>query len=118
MHALSTQKITNKKSYRLDERGIAVQFPVEVNFLFSTDTLPGVGAHPLSYSMGNEGFFLMGEAGEGMKLTTCLHLVMRLKMSGAVPPLFIYISMSCIGTTLHFLSQCQQMCKHSHIILI
>jgi len=57
-------QLAQSLGYWLDNRGIPVQFPVEVNFLFSTNTLPGVGAHPVSYSMGNEGFFLMGEAAE------------------------------------------------------
>jgi len=31
------------------------------------------------------GFFLMGKVDEGMKLTTHLHLVPRLRISGAIP---------------------------------
>jgi hypothetical protein len=63
-HLACIAQLAQSLGYWLDNHGIAVQFPVEVNFLFSTYTLPGVGAHPVSYSMGNEGFSLMGEAAE------------------------------------------------------
>ena len=50
--------------YWLDNCEIVVQFPVGVNFLYSKSSHTGVGAHLVSYSMGTEGFFLMGEAAE------------------------------------------------------
>jgi hypothetical protein len=61
-HIACTAQLAQSLGYWLDNRGIAVQFPVEVNFLFSTDTLPHVGAHPVSYSIGNEGFFPHGRS--------------------------------------------------------
>jgi hypothetical protein len=52
-HVACIALLPQSLGYWLDNRGIAVQFPVGVNFLFSTNTLPGVAAHPVSYSMGN-----------------------------------------------------------------
>ena len=63
-HKACIAQLPQSLGYWLDNCGITVQFPVEVNFLFSIHTPPGVGAHPVSYSMVNEGFFLMGEAAE------------------------------------------------------
>jgi hypothetical protein len=55
------------------------------------NSIPGRGrdffllwAHPTSYSMGIGRFFLQGRSGWRMKLTFYLHLVTRLKMSGAM----------------------------------
>jgi hypothetical protein len=39
-----------------------------------------------------------------MKLTTCLHLVLKLRMSGAMHLLFVYTFMVRRGTTLPLLS--------------
>jgi hypothetical protein len=41
----------------------------------------------------------MGAGSRGVKLTTCLHLVSRLRMSGAVPRRLLYIFMMYTGTT-------------------
>ena len=40
---------------------------------------------------------------QGMRLTTYLHLVPRLRMSGAIPPLPLNACMVCVGKTLPFL---------------
>ena len=37
-----------------------------------------------------------------MKLTTYIHLVFRLRMNGAIPPLPLHKFMACTGTTLLF----------------
>jgi len=39
-HVACIAQLAQSLGYWLDNRGIAVQFPVEVNFLFSTGTLP------------------------------------------------------------------------------
>jgi hypothetical protein len=50
---------------------------------------------------GYQGSFL-GVHGQGMKLTTLLHLVPRLRMNGAVPLLLIYAFIAWTRKTLHF----------------
>jgi len=54
------------------------------------------GAYPASFSMGAR------IHGQGMKLTTHLHLVPRLSMSGAVPLLPIYAFIAWTGKILTF----------------
>jgi len=62
---------------------------------FSSKTVQtGSGAHRASYSVGN------GVTSRGMKLTTHLHLVLRLRMSGAAPLLPVYTFMAWTGTVL------------------
>jgi hypothetical protein len=55
------------------------------------------GAHPASYLIGTGGFF-WGKINWGMKLTTHLHLVPRLRICGAVPPL---LHTSLLGVVLN-----------------
>ena len=45
-------------------------------------------------------FLSFGVMWQNMRLTTHLHLVLRLRMSEAIPPL-LYAFMVCIGKTLH-----------------
>jgi hypothetical protein len=52
-----------------------------------------LGAHPASYPMGTRGSFPGGKSGQGVKLTTHLHLVSRW-MNGAIPPLPHYAFMA------------------------
>jgi len=47
----------------------------------------GSGVRPAFHPMGTEGPFPRIKAGGGMRLTTHLHLVPRLRMHGAIPPL-------------------------------
>jgi hypothetical protein len=54
----------------------------------------GSGAHPASYPMGTMGSFPGGKAPGIVKLTTHLHLVPRLIMRGAIPPLPQYVFMA------------------------
>jgi hypothetical protein len=49
------------------------------------------GAHPASYSMG-----------EDMRMITYLHLVLRLRMGGAIPPLPLHAFMVCVKNTTFF----------------
>jgi len=56
----------------------------------------GFGAHTASYFM-YTGDFCRGLSGQGVKLTTHLHLVSRLRMSGAIP---LILFMAWKGTTL------------------
>jgi hypothetical protein len=55
--------------------------PGRGDFLLFHSVQTGSGAHPASYSMGNRGSFLGDKAAVGMKLTTHLHLVVRLRMT-------------------------------------
>jgi hypothetical protein len=48
----------------------------------------GSGVHPASYAMGTGGSF------RGVKLTTHLHIMPRLRMRGAIPPLPQYVFMA------------------------
>jgi hypothetical protein len=50
---------------------------------------------PSLLSNGYQGLCPWGQSGRGVKLTTHLHLVPRLRMRGAVPPLFLYVFMVC-----------------------
>jgi hypothetical protein len=54
----------------------------------------GPGAHPASYPMGTRDSFPWAEAARGVKLTTHLHLELRSRMRGAIPPLPQYASMA------------------------
>jgi len=56
----------------------------------------GFGAHTASYFMGTEEF-CRELSGRGVKLTTHLHLMSRLRMSGAIP---LILFMAWKGTTL------------------
>jgi hypothetical protein len=47
----------------------------------------GSGAHSASYGMCTRGCFPVGKSDGSMKLTTPLHLELRLRMCGAIPPL-------------------------------
>jgi hypothetical protein len=49
------------------------------------------GTHPASYPMGTGGLFPRVQSGRGVKLTTHLHLVPRLRMREAIPPLPSYV---------------------------
>jgi hypothetical protein len=59
--------------------------------LFSKKGQTGSGVRPISYSVVT-GFFLRGYSRRVVKLTTRLHLVWRLRMSGAVPLLRLHTS--------------------------
>jgi hypothetical protein len=54
----------------------------------------GSGAHPASYPMGTRGSFPLGKSGQGVKLTTHLHLVSRPRVRGAIYPLPQYAFMA------------------------
>jgi len=49
------------------------------------------GAHPASYPMGTSEHLPRGKVVGGMKLDTHLHLVLRLRMHGTIPPLPQYV---------------------------
>jgi hypothetical protein len=63
-------------------------------FSLLQDVQTGSGAHPASYGMGN-GFLSWGYSSQGMKATTHLKPVPRLKRSTAIPPLLL----SCLHGT-------------------
>jgi hypothetical protein len=55
--------------------------------LIVTASRPALGAHTTSYPMCARGSFPRKSSGRVVKLTTHLHLMPRLRMRGAVPPL-------------------------------
>jgi hypothetical protein len=65
-------------------------------FFLLQNAQTGFGAHTASYFMGT-GDFCRGLSGRGVKLTTRLHLVSRLRMSGAIS---LILFMAWKGTTL------------------
>ena len=69
----------------LDSLGLGFQHGQE--FLFLQNVYPGYGAHPSSYLVGTRCFFPRGWSGQGMTLAIHLHVVLRLRISGAVSPL-------------------------------
>ena len=60
-------------------------------FLLSKNIQTSSGAHPASYSMGEE-----------MRTITYLHLMLRLRMGGAIPPLPLHDFMVCVENTIFF----------------
>jgi hypothetical protein len=52
----------------------------------------------------NTGFLSWGNSGQGMKLTTYFHLLVRARIHGAIPLLHIYVFLVMTGTTLPFSS--------------
>jgi hypothetical protein len=75
------------------------------SFLRSAHT--GSGAHPASYLMCTGDYFPEGKATRGMKLTTHLQLVSRLRMRMAIPspyhitnalkPQFVSVATNCFN---------------------
>ena len=65
----------------------------------------GSGAYPACFSMGTR------VHGQDAKLTAHLHLVPRLKMSGAVPLLLIYAFIAWTGKTLPFCINLNELIK-------
>jgi hypothetical protein len=56
-------------------------------FSFHHHIQTGSGSRPACYQMGTDGSFPEGKEAGGVKLTSHLHLVLRLRMCGAVLPL-------------------------------
>ena len=63
-------------------------------FLLSKNIRTSSGAHPASYSMGEE-----------MRMITYLHLVLSLRMGGAIPPLLLHDFMVMCGENNFFFKQ-------------
>jgi hypothetical protein len=70
-------------TYALDSSGFESQQGQEI-FLFSKTVQTESGAHSTSHAIGT-GFLSQSYDGGGVKLTTYLHLVPRLRMSGVLP---------------------------------
>jgi len=72
-----------------------IRFPVGTGtFSFHHHIHTGSEAHLASYPMGTRGTFPGGKAGGGMKLTTQLLLIPRLRMRGAIPQLpYIFMAL-------------------------
>jgi hypothetical protein len=71
-------------------------------FLFSQISRPALRPiqPPFKWELG---FFPLGYNGRGVKLNTHLHLIPRIKMSGAEPLLSVNVFMAWEGTVLLFL---------------
>jgi hypothetical protein len=71
-------------SYQATNSAIGVQFPVGQDTYLRRNVQTGPGVHTGSYPMGKA--FLRGQRGQGVKPTTHLHVVPRLRMNRAVHP--------------------------------
>ena len=71
------------------------------------DMQTGSEAHPASYSVGITRVLSQGLSRWGVKLTTHLHLVLRLRISGAIPLLPLHAFSAWTGKTLLFISKAQ-----------
>jgi hypothetical protein len=71
---------------------------------------------PASYSMGT-GVLSEGYSSRGMKLTTHLHLLLWLRMGGAIPPTLPYASIAWTGITLPLPLPLHSLSKnHSNVV--
>jgi hypothetical protein len=70
-------------------------------FLFYKNIQTVFGAHLASYSM-DPGILSRGQSGQGVNLTTHIHLAPRLRTSGNIHPLPLYAFMALTGKTLSF----------------
>jgi len=70
-------------------------------FSFVQNIFTIFGDPPASYSVGI-GVLSQGYSGWGMKLTTHLHVVLRLRMSGGIHMLHLYAFMVYTGMALPF----------------
>jgi hypothetical protein len=64
-------------------------------------SITALAGHTAFYSMGTRDSSV-GKSGWGMMLTTHVHLVLRLRMSAAIPPLPLHALMACMKTNLTF----------------
>ena len=72
------------------------------DFLFSINVKTSSVDHPASNSVGT-GIVSIRQSGRSVKLTTRFHLVTWLRMSGAIPVLPVYASVTQTGTTSPYL---------------
>jgi hypothetical protein len=94
---------------RAEELGLDSPQGKERSLLHSAET--GSGAQPASYSMCIGNPFPVREGSRGVKLTTHLHPIPRLKMRGAMPPLLhtlfefveLHTEFSCVATVKKYL---------------
>jgi hypothetical protein len=82
------------------QAGFEFQHGQEI-FSFQKLSRQALKAHPASYSVGTT-VLSQGSGSEGIKLTIHLHLVPRLRMSGAITLLPLYAIMLWTGITLPF----------------
>ena len=92
-------------------------------FSFFENVQTGCGAHTASYSVGT-GVLPRGYSGRSVKLTAHLHLVPRLRMSGAIPLLPLYAFRVWTGKTLPLISWAllerkvaELVCKHRRVCI-
>jgi hypothetical protein len=83
-----TARLVYRLEYGLDDRGIRNRFLTGQAIFFSSPQVPDRPWGPSSLlSNVYWRLFPRGLSGQGVKMTTCPHLVPRLKMSGSTPPL-------------------------------
>jgi len=79
-----------------------VRIPVETrDFSLLQYVQTGCGTHPASYSVGTV-VLSQGSSSRGVNLNTHLHLVSRLRVDGAIPPLPLYHHVPWTVTTVLF----------------
>jgi hypothetical protein len=78
-------------SYRLDGRGFESRQEQDI-FNFSKTVQKRSRAHPAPFPM-DSGVLSQLQSSRGMKLTTHLYLVQKLRMNGAIPLLLLYALM-------------------------
>ena len=98
--ALTPHVVKHKSGYGPDVPGF-----------YSRPTL--FGAHPVSYSVGT-GVIFAGVNGRGEKLTAHLHLLLWLRMSGAIPLLLPYRFLQCPKRSYEQCAFTQMWCAYTH----
>jgi hypothetical protein len=68
-------------------------------FLSSPKRLDHIRAHLASHAMSTVCSFLQGQSDLSVKLMIDIHLLLRLRMRGAIPLLLLFAFIMCTGTT-------------------
>ena len=86
--------------YKLDDPGFEPRHRQEI-YLLSKTSRPAVGPTHAAIQWVPR-FFPRGNSGRGVKLTTQPHLVLKFRMSGAMPVIPLYAIMAWTGCSLNF----------------
>jgi hypothetical protein len=108
-------QLVYRPGYRLDGPGFKSRYGKEI-FLFSKKSRTALGPSILLLSAYLGSF--PEKNNEGVKLITDFHLVPRLRMSAATPPLTLHAFMAWIGITLPFTSLCYNSFSYGQDFLI
>jgi len=96
---LRRKKLIRQKKDYATGRATGLQFPAGAMMKFYSlrhQVQTASWANPTSYPMSTGSSIPWGKAAGGVKLTTYLHLVPRLRMRGALPPLPKYVMRWCL----------------------